>query len=73
MKRVTMKANLSGSFDGHELPAVGGEVEVPADLAEWLISSGNAEAATAPEPKKASAPAAEKADAPKASTRRARG
>lgn len=71
--RVTMTEAMSGTFDGHELPPVGSEVELPKAIAEALIEQRRAvaaEKAVPVEPTKAAAPKPEKAVAKKATTRK---
>lgn len=71
--RVTMTQAMSGTFDGHELPPVGSEVDLPTAIAEALIEQRRAvaaETATPAEPEKAAAPKSEKAVAKKATTRK---
>lgn len=46
--RVAMLAQISGTRDGAEWPAVGGEIELPADEANQLIKSFLARPVKAP-------------------------
>ena len=71
--RVTMTQAMSGTLDGHELPSVGCEVDLPKTIAESLIEQRRAvaaEKAVPVEPTKAAAPKSEKAVAKKATTRK---
>ena len=71
--RVTMTQAMSGTLDGHELPPVGSEVDLPTAIAESLIEQRRAvatEKAVPAEPTKAAAPKPEKAVAKKATARK---
>lgn len=47
---VRMKRHITGTRDGVEWPAVGGEIDVPDHEAADLIAAGHAEPADAPRP-----------------------
>lgn len=71
--RVTMTQAMSGTLDGHELPPVGSDVDLPTAIAEALIEQRRAvvaEKAVSAEPTKATGPKPEKAVAKKATTRK---
>ncbi|MET7514068.1 hypothetical protein ABZS88_11410 [Streptomyces sp. NPDC005480] len=59
--KVRMKVQISGTRNGQEWPAKGGEVELPDDEGAQLCASGLAEPLTdTAEPETATAPDAEK-------------
>lgn len=64
--KVRMRHQMSGTRDGVDWPAPGGEIDLPDGEAAALCAQGMAEPAGAPdaggegEPEKATAPAAEK-------------
>lgn len=63
--KIQIVAQISGTRNGADWPAVGGVIDVPADEAAQLISTGLAR-----EPEKKTAPVVETAVAAKAETRK---
>lgn len=55
MAKVKMLIDISGTVDGKHYPGVGGTIDVPAHVAEKLVSQGYAERGSAPKGEKATA------------------
>lgn len=68
--RVQMRTAITGTRNGEDWPAVGGEIDLPDAEARDMIAAGLAvEVADAPKPQTAAAPKPRTAKAPKAETR----